>query len=295
MIDPSAVTLPLAALAGLLSFISPCVLPLVPAYIGYLTGQAANTASSTLAMVRVGADGGDVVVGEQPSRWVVLLHGLFFVLGFSVIFVLLGISAGAIGQLGRQFLQATDWIMRIGGLLIIVLGLHTMGVIRIPFLYYDTRKQTQPKHELGYLGSLFMGVTFSAGWSPCLGPTLAAMLTLGASTGSTGRAALLLTAYALGHVGAAQPSAEAHAHDRADQRHPAHHRWRGHLQRRAPAAHRAPRRQHRRHHRHRRVAGEAGRRRAVGAAACLERSSSGTARLRRRRCLCALIRTSFMV
>lgn len=198
MIDPSAVTLPLAALAGLLSFISPCVLPLVPAYIGYLTGQAANTASSTLAMVRVGADGGDVVVGEQPSRWVVLLHGLFFVLGFSVIFVLLGISAGAIGQLGRQFLQATDWIMRIGGLLIIVLGLHTMGVIRIPFLYYDTRKQTQPKHELGYLGSLFMGVTFSAGWSPCLGPILAAMLTLGASTGSTGRAALLLTAYALG-------------------------------------------------------------------------------------------------
>lgn len=199
MIDPSAVTLPLAVLAGFMSFISPCVLPLVPAYIGYLTGQAANTASSTLAMAGAGAPaGGQAAAKAAPSRSVVFLHGLFFVLGFGIIFVLLGITAGAVGQLGRQFLQATDWIMRIGGLLIIVLGLHTMGVIRIPFLYYDTRRQSKPKHELGYLGSLFMGVTFSAGWSPCLGPILAAMLTLGASTGSASRAAMLLGAYALG-------------------------------------------------------------------------------------------------
>lgn len=194
-IEPSAVTIPLAVLAGVISFISPCVLPLVPAYIGYLTGQAANTTSGTL--VAAGA-GGETSTVARPSRWSVFLHGLFFVLGFGVIFVLLGITAGAVGQVGRQFLQARDWIMRIGGLLIIVLGLHTMGVIRIPFLYYDTRKQTQPKHELGYAGSLFMGITFAAGWSPCLGPILAAMLTLGSSTGSVGRAAILLTAYALG-------------------------------------------------------------------------------------------------
>nr|MBN1228328.1 sulfite exporter TauE/SafE family protein [Anaerolineae bacterium] len=193
-IDPSAVTLPLAMLAGLLSFISPCVLPLVPAYIGYLTGQAANTASSTLAM----ADDGGTVSPPQPSRWIVFIHGIFFVLGFTLIFVFLGISAGVIGQLGRQFLQVTDWLLRIGGLLIVVLGLHTMGIIRIPFLYYDTRKQTTPRNELGYLGSLFMGITFSAGWSPCLGPILAALLTLGASTGSAGRAAILLSGYALG-------------------------------------------------------------------------------------------------
>lgn len=193
-IDPASVTLPLAFLAGVVSFISPCVLPLVPAYIGYLTGQAASAASA-LAVAGAGGDAGTV---SRPSRWAVFLHGVFFVVGFGLIFVLLGITAGAIGQLGRQFLQATDWILRIGGLLIIVLGLHTMGVIRVPFLYYDTRRQERPKHELGFLGSLFMGVTFSAGWSPCLGPILAAMLTLGASTGSAGRAAVLLTAYALG-------------------------------------------------------------------------------------------------
>ncbi len=194
-IDPASVTLPLAVLAGLVSFVSPCVLPLVPAYIGYLTGQAAHSASSTLAMAGAGAAAS---AAPKPSRWTVFLHGLFFVLGFSMIFVVLGITAGAIGQLGRQFLQATDWILRIGGLLIIVLGLHMMGVIRIPFLYYDTRRQSPPRHELGYLGSLFMGITFSAGWSPCLGPILAGMLTLGASTASAGRAAVLLTAYALG-------------------------------------------------------------------------------------------------
>lgn len=195
IVDPSALTLPLAVLAGIVSFISPCVLPLVPAYIGYLTGQAANSTSTALA---VAGAGGEASAAQSPSRWTVMLHGVFFVLGFSLIFVLLGITAGAIGQFGRQFLQATDWILRIGGLLIIVLGLHTMGVIRIPFLYYDTRSQTQPRQELGFLGSLFMGVTFSAGWSPCLGPILAAMLTMGASTGSAGRAAVLLTAYALG-------------------------------------------------------------------------------------------------
>lgn len=196
-VDPSAVSLPLAVLAGIVSFISPCVLPLVPAYIGYLTGQAANTVSSSLATSEA-QSGGTVAVPASPSRWAILMHGVFFVLGFSVIFVLLGISAGVVGQLGRQFLAATDWIVRLGGLLIIVLGLHTMGVIRIPFLYYDTRSQAAPKQELGYIGSLLMGITFSAGWSPCLGPILAAMLTLGASTGSVGRATLLLTAYAVG-------------------------------------------------------------------------------------------------
>lgn len=198
-VDPSAITLPLAVLAGIVSFISPCVLPLVPAYIGYLTGQATNTASARLAVAGAGAEGGETAdAAVEASRWTVFLHGVFFVLGFALVFVLLGITAGAIGQLGRQFLRATDWILRIGGLLIIVLGLHTMGVIRIPFLYYDTRSQTQPRNELGFLGSLFMGVTFSAGWSPCIGPILAALLTLGATTGSVGRAALMLGAYALG-------------------------------------------------------------------------------------------------
>lgn len=212
-IDPQSVTIPFALLAGLLSFVSPCVLPLVPAYIGYLTGQAANTASSTLAAAGAGVEGG-ASIQAQPARWVVFLHAISFVLGFSLIFVFLGISAGAIGQASRGFLILTDTTLAritvagqpisisllnaLGGLLVIVLGLHTMGVIRIPFLYYDTRSHTPPHQELGYLGSLFMGVTFSAGWTPCVGPFLAAMWFLGQSTGSIGRATVLLIAYSLG-------------------------------------------------------------------------------------------------
>jgi len=197
-VDPQSVTIPLAVLAGLVSFVSPCVLPLVPAYVGYLTAQAAATASSHLAAAGAGSAGTSSSVPVTPSRWIVLLHGLSFVLGFAAIFVLLGISAGAIGQLRIAFLQSSDWITRIGGILIIVLGLHVLGVIRIPFLYYDTRSQQPPNQELGLLGSALMGVTFSAGWSPCIGPFLAAMLTLGATSGSVGKAAALLAAYAAG-------------------------------------------------------------------------------------------------
>jgi len=198
IVDPQAVTLPLAVLAGLFSFISPCVLPLVPAYIGYLSGQATNTMSSSLAAAGAGAQGGSAAIAATPSRWAVALHGVFFVLGFAIVFVILGVSVGVIGQLAIGILDARQWIGRIGGLLIIVLGLHTMGVIRIPFLYYDTRNQAAPRPELGYLGSTLMGITFSAGWSPCLGPILSAMLTLGLSTGTVGQAVLLLAAYALG-------------------------------------------------------------------------------------------------
>ncbi|MGF1507240.1 MAG: cytochrome c biogenesis CcdA family protein [Anaerolineae bacterium] len=194
-IDASAVTIPFAILAGLFSFVSPCVLPLVPAYIGYLTSQAANTASTTLVTT---GPGGETEVVAQPSRWIVFLHGLFFVLGFAAIFIFLGNSAGWLGQLRLGFVRSRDIVQVLGGILIIVLGLHTMDVIRIPFLYVDTRNQTQPNHEAGYFGSFLMGITFSAGWSPCIGPFLAAMLTLGGSTGSIGRAAVLLGFYALG-------------------------------------------------------------------------------------------------
>jgi cytochrome c-type biogenesis protein len=199
VLDPEVITLPLAVLGGLVSFLSPCVLPLVPAYIGYLTGQATNTVSSTLAVAGSGAEGGSATVTAQPSRWIVLLHGIFFVLGFSVIFVLVfGFTVGLLGQLALGVIQSGEWLVRIGGLLIIVLGLHTMGVIRIPFLYYDTRKQSAPRQEWGYFGSFLMGITFAAGWSPCLGPILSALIGLSASTGSALRSTVLLSAYALG-------------------------------------------------------------------------------------------------
>ncbi len=194
-IEPSAITLPLAFIAGFFSFISPCVLPLVPAYIGYLAGQATTTVGAQIATATAGEGG---AVPAKPSRWAVTLHGLFFVLGFSVLFVLLGFGAGALGQLSYRLNLAADWISRAGGVLVIILALHVMGVIRIPFLYYDTRRQGQPRAGAGYVGSFVMGVSFSAGWSPCLGPILAAMLTLGLSAADAGRAGLLLSVYALG-------------------------------------------------------------------------------------------------
>jgi cytochrome c-type biogenesis protein len=196
-IDPSAVTIPLALMAGLFSFVSPCVLPLVPAYIGYLTGQAANTMSTNLAVAGAGDSEGSLTV-VSPARWLIFLHGTFFVLGFSAIFIFLGLTAGAIGSLRLTFVRNSNIISILGGLLIIVLALHIMGVIRIPFLYYDTRNQQKPKHEFGLFGSFLMGVTFSAGWSPCVGPFLAAMFTLGASTASIGQAVVLLAFYSLG-------------------------------------------------------------------------------------------------
>lgn len=197
IIDPQNVTIPLALLAGLLSFVSPCVLPMVPIYIGYLTGQAANTTSNALAAIKAGEETTTPAQTYSP-RWEVFLHAIFFVAGLSLVFLVFGISAGAIGLLHVGFGQIRNVIARIGGILIIVLGLHTMGVIRIPFLYYDTRRQVAPRPELGYMGSMLMGITFVAGWTPCIGPILSAMIGLGSISGSVGRAAILLAAYSLG-------------------------------------------------------------------------------------------------
>jgi cytochrome c-type biogenesis protein len=197
MVDPQNITIPLALLAGLLSFVSPCILPLMPVYVGYLTGQATNASNNARAATETGAETSASAQAASP-RWQVFVHAVFFVAGFSLIFLILGISAGAIGMLHIGFIQLKDEIARIGGILIIVLGLHTMGVIRIPFLYFDTRRQIAPRPELGYLGSILMGITFAAGWTPCIGPMLSALIGLGSISGSIGRAAVLLTAYAMG-------------------------------------------------------------------------------------------------
>jgi cytochrome c-type biogenesis protein len=197
-IEPQSVTIPFALLAGFFSFISPCVLPLVPAYIGYLSTQAAASVSAQMVPAAAGPDGTVRTAPVTPSRWLVMLHGLFFVLGFSIVFILLGITAGVIGELHTALFSNSRWVTRIGGLLIIILGLHTLGVIRIPFLYYDTRKMEGPRQELGLLGSGIMGFTFAAGWTPCIGPFLGAMWTLGQATGSVTQAMVLLAFYAAG-------------------------------------------------------------------------------------------------
>jgi cytochrome c-type biogenesis protein len=175
--DFANVTVGLAFLAGLASFLSPCVFSLVPAYIGYLGGRAA---------------GGEA--GEN-KRWVTFSHGLAFVLGFSVVFVLLGVAASAAGHF---LYDVRNILAKLGGVIVIIFGLHMIGVFRIPFLEYDTRVQTAPDRKWGYLSSALMGVFFSAGWSPCVGPVLGAILTLALNGGSLKLGAGLLTAYSAG-------------------------------------------------------------------------------------------------
>lgn len=176
--DPNNVTISLAFLAGLASFLSPCVLALVPAYIGYLGGRSVTVEGQ--------------VVG---NRWMTFSHGIAFVIGFSVVFIVLGAAASAIGAL---LFDLRVWLSRIGGVVVIIFGLHTMGVITIPFLNYDTRKQVQPNPSLGYLSSALMGVFFSAGWAPCVGPVLGAVLTLALNTAQLQQGVVLLTAYSVG-------------------------------------------------------------------------------------------------
>ena len=168
----------LSALAGLLSFLSPCVLALVPAYISYLGGHS------------VSADGTVV-----ENRWITFSHGLAFVFGFSLVFVLLGAAASALGVL---LYDVRTWLARIGGIVVIIFGLHTMGVISIPFFDYDTRREVQPNPTLGYLSSALMGIFFSAGWAPCVGPVLGAVLTLALNSARVTEGIVLLTAYSIG-------------------------------------------------------------------------------------------------
>ncbi len=182
-----------AFVAGVVSFLSPCVLPLVPAYISYLGGKMVTTGPGGMAVV-------------QENRMVTFFHGLMFVLGFSTIFVALGAASTALGGLvggarfsiveifGQTF--TVNWFTFVGGILVIIFGLHTMGIINIPFLDMDTRKQFNPVSTgIGYGQSYLMGVFFSAGWSACVGPVLGAILTVAANSGE---GIPLLIAYAAG-------------------------------------------------------------------------------------------------
>jgi cytochrome c-type biogenesis protein len=175
--DISKITLGLAFLAGLASFLSPCVFSLVPAYVGYLGGRAAG-----------GED-------NSTNRFVTFTHGLAFVLGFSAVFILLGVAASAAG--GFLF-DARNYLAKIGGIVVIIFGLHMIGVFRIPFLEYDTRVNTAPSMKWGYLSSALLGVFFSAGWSPCVGPVLGTILTLAINGGSIALGTKLLSAYSAG-------------------------------------------------------------------------------------------------
>ena len=172
------VSIGLAFLAGLASFLSPCVFSLVPAYIGYLSGRS-------LA-------GNDEL---KVNRWNTFVHGLAFVIGFSVVFVLLGLAVSGIGGVLHDL---TPILSKVGGVIVILFGLHMTGILRIPFLEYDLRPQTNLDQRRSLFSSALMGIFFSAGWAPCTGPTLGAILTMVWNGGSLAQGAQLLSAYSAG-------------------------------------------------------------------------------------------------
>jgi cytochrome c-type biogenesis protein len=165
----------IALLGGVLSFLSPCVLPVVPPYLAYMGG---------------------VTVGEMKggARGRVMLAAGFFVLGLSTVFLLLGIAASA---LGRAILQWQDWFLWASGLVIMLFGLHFLGILRIGFLAREARMQGGDRGGSA-LGAYVLGLAFAFGWTPCLGPILSAILSLAASEADMARGATLLAAYALG-------------------------------------------------------------------------------------------------
>lgn len=168
------VGLPLAFGAGLLSFLSPCVLPLIPSYVSFITGLSLEDAGT--------------------RRWTAVTHAAFFVLGFTLIFVALGASATALGGLLRYH---RVWLERIGGVLIVLFGLYLLGVFQWGVLARERRIHLQNK-PVGYLGSALVGLAFGAGWSPCIGPILGAVLTYTSATATLGQGMGLLLAYSLG-------------------------------------------------------------------------------------------------
>lgn len=168
------VGLALAFTAGILSFLSPCVLPLIPSYITFITGMGFEDVTR--------------------SRRTTLVHALLFIFGFSLIFVALGIGATALGSL---LLAYRDWISRIGGVLVIIFGLYMLGVLRIGAMAKDTRVHLSDK-PMGYLGTVLVGIAFGAGWTPCIGPILGAILTYASTSDDLSQGMLLLGTYSLG-------------------------------------------------------------------------------------------------
>ncbi len=162
--------------AGVLSFLSPCVLPLVPSYLSFVTGMSLED------------------LQEGVDRRATLIHATLFIAGFTAVFMLLGASASFLGQFYRAY---EVWIARIGGALIVLLGLHLMGVFKIGPLLREKRLHVSDR-PAGFLGTLGVGAAFGAGWTPCIGPVLAAILTLAASTERFWSGVGLLFVYSMG-------------------------------------------------------------------------------------------------
>lgn len=172
--ESASIGVAIAFTAGLLSFLSPCVLPLVPSYVTFITGLT--------------------VEDVTKSRRMALVHALLFIAGFTIIFMLLGAGATTLGYVVKA---NRVWLARIGGALIIVFGLYLLGVLNIGAFARERRVHLADK-PVGYLGSVLVGIAFGAGWSPCIGPILGAILTYTASEADLQRGMGLLFAYSMG-------------------------------------------------------------------------------------------------
>ncbi|MEK6265294.1 MAG: cytochrome c biogenesis protein CcdA [Clostridium sp.] len=166
----------LAFSAGLLSFLSPCVLPLIPAYVSYLTGSSIEE------------------LKDDKAKLFTLYKSLGFVLGFSIIFILMGLS---ITTLGKLLITHKDLFRKIGGTIIVVFGLHTIGVFKVKLFYREKRFLYFDKIK-GPFSSVIMGMAFATGWVPCVGPILSSILIYATSMNSIGTGVLLLVMYSLG-------------------------------------------------------------------------------------------------
>lgn len=180
---------PVALLAGLVSFASPCVLPLVPGYLGYLGGMAGSAASGPSRAS--GTGGTATVVRTAPARSRVLAGVALFVAGFTAVFVVYGVLAGSLGSALHRW---QDPVTRVLGVVVILMGLSFLGLV--PFLQNERRLHLAPR--AGLWGAPLLGVTFGLGWTPCIGPTLAAILTLSLGDGSALRGGLLAVAFCVG-------------------------------------------------------------------------------------------------
>ena len=174
----------IAFTAGILSFVSPCVLPLIPSYLTYITGLSFKQLDEEHPTAKV--------------RMTVLLHSICFIIGFSVVFVLLGAIAGiASSKFQSHLREGLEWVEKIGGLLIFLFGVHMTGLFHFGVLLGEKRVQLHEKPS-GYFGTFIVGLAFAAGWTPCIGPILASILMIAATSGHIGEGVGLLSVYSLG-------------------------------------------------------------------------------------------------
>ncbi len=170
----------IAFLGGILSFISPCVLPLIPSYVSYITGLSFEDFS----------DEGN----KSAVRRLTIIHSIIFIAGFTIVFVTLGATATTFGKLLSSYKGA---IRTIGGIIVIIFGIHITGIINLRFLESEKRIHLKNK-PAGYVGTLLVGITFGVGWIPCIGPILAAILSLAMNMQTVSSGIIMLTAYSLG-------------------------------------------------------------------------------------------------